>query len=181
MSAASRSIVLADTLGRPGVPSVGARLISTDGGGRLAASSKPPECCGDQSWSRFQGRKKPFGVDALLLPSRAFRHPLDVVRDTDMTVDEKRLRRGRPMHVRSSPIPRWGLPIRGMSSIMTTSSMRRSCLMPGRGHGDLRVQGAGHGADDGATGKTGARQRKLQCVRFLDGRARLTSQLGRLV
>ena len=31
-----------------------------------------------------------FDIDALLHPSRAFRHPLDVVRDTDMTVAEKR-------------------------------------------------------------------------------------------
>ena len=34
----------------------------------------------------FQPRKTPFDIDALLYPSRAFRHPLDVVRDTDMTV-----------------------------------------------------------------------------------------------
>jgi hypothetical protein len=38
----------------------------------------------------FQARKVPFDIDALLHPSRAFRHPLDVVRDTDMTVAEKR-------------------------------------------------------------------------------------------
>ena len=38
----------------------------------------------------FQARKIPFDIDALLHPSRAFRHPLDVVRDTDMTVAEKR-------------------------------------------------------------------------------------------
>jgi hypothetical protein len=38
----------------------------------------------------FQARKAPFDIDALLHPSRAFRHPLDVVRDTDMTVAEKR-------------------------------------------------------------------------------------------
>jgi len=31
-----------------------------------------------------------FDIDALLHPSRAFRHPLDVVRDTDMTAAEKR-------------------------------------------------------------------------------------------
>jgi hypothetical protein len=38
----------------------------------------------------FQGRKAPFDFDALLHPSKAFRHPLDVVRDADMTVAEKR-------------------------------------------------------------------------------------------
>jgi hypothetical protein len=38
----------------------------------------------------FQARTAPFDIDALLHPSRAFRHPLDVVRDTDMTVAEKR-------------------------------------------------------------------------------------------
>jgi hypothetical protein len=38
----------------------------------------------------FQARKTPFDIEALLHPSRAFRHPLDVVRDTDMTVAEKR-------------------------------------------------------------------------------------------
>jgi hypothetical protein len=38
----------------------------------------------------FQGKKAPFDIDALLHPSKAFRHPLDVVRDTDMTVAEKR-------------------------------------------------------------------------------------------
>jgi hypothetical protein len=38
----------------------------------------------------FQARKTPFDIDALLHPSRAFGHPLDVVRDTDMTVAEKR-------------------------------------------------------------------------------------------
>ena len=31
-----------------------------------------------------------FDIDVLLHPSRAFRHPLEVVRDTDMTVAEKR-------------------------------------------------------------------------------------------
>jgi hypothetical protein len=38
----------------------------------------------------FQGKKAPFDIDALLHPSQAFRHPLDVVRDPDMTVSEKR-------------------------------------------------------------------------------------------
>jgi hypothetical protein len=38
----------------------------------------------------FHAGKAPFDIDALLHPSRAFRHPLDVVRDTDMTVAEKR-------------------------------------------------------------------------------------------
>ena len=38
----------------------------------------------------LQVRKAPFDIDALLRPSRALRHPLDVVRDTDMTVAEKR-------------------------------------------------------------------------------------------
>jgi hypothetical protein len=38
----------------------------------------------------FQARKTPFDIDTQLHPSRAFRHPLDVVRDTDMTVAEKR-------------------------------------------------------------------------------------------
>jgi hypothetical protein len=38
----------------------------------------------------FQARKAPFDIDALLHPSRAFRHPLDVVRDTEMTLAEKR-------------------------------------------------------------------------------------------
>jgi hypothetical protein len=37
-----------------------------------------------------QARKAPFDIDGLLHPSRAFRHPLDVVRDTKMTVAEKR-------------------------------------------------------------------------------------------
>jgi hypothetical protein len=38
----------------------------------------------------FQARRASFDIDALLHPSRAFRHPLDVVRDTDMTVAKKR-------------------------------------------------------------------------------------------
>jgi hypothetical protein len=38
----------------------------------------------------FQAWTGPFDIDALLHPSRAFRHPLDVVWDTDMTVAEKR-------------------------------------------------------------------------------------------
>jgi hypothetical protein len=38
----------------------------------------------------FQARKVPFDIDTLLHPSRAFHHPLDVVRDTDMTIAEKR-------------------------------------------------------------------------------------------
>jgi hypothetical protein len=33
---------------------------------------------------------QPFDIDALLHPSKAFRHPLDVVRDPDMTVAEMR-------------------------------------------------------------------------------------------
>ncbi len=31
-----------------------------------------------------------FNLDALLHPARAFAHPMDVVRDTDLTVNEKR-------------------------------------------------------------------------------------------
>lgn len=38
----------------------------------------------------LQDEKAPFDLDALLHPSKAFRHPLDVVRDPDMTVSEKR-------------------------------------------------------------------------------------------
>ena len=38
----------------------------------------------------FRGRKVPFDIDALLHPSKAFGHPLDVVRYLDMTVAEKR-------------------------------------------------------------------------------------------
>jgi hypothetical protein len=38
----------------------------------------------------FQDKKAPFDLDALLHPSKAFRHPLYVVRDPDMTVSEKR-------------------------------------------------------------------------------------------
>jgi hypothetical protein len=38
----------------------------------------------------FQDKKAPFDIDALLHPSNAFRHPLDIVRDPDMTVAEKR-------------------------------------------------------------------------------------------
>ena len=38
----------------------------------------------------FQVKKASFDLDALLHPSKAFRHPLDVVRDPDMTVSEKR-------------------------------------------------------------------------------------------
>jgi hypothetical protein len=38
----------------------------------------------------FQARKVPFNIDTRLHPSRAFRHPLDVLRDTDMTIAEKR-------------------------------------------------------------------------------------------
>jgi hypothetical protein len=38
----------------------------------------------------FQDKKTPLDIDALLHPSKAFRHPLDVVRDPDMTVSEKR-------------------------------------------------------------------------------------------
>jgi hypothetical protein len=38
----------------------------------------------------LQSKKAPFDIDALLHPSKAFRHPLDVVRDADMTVAEKR-------------------------------------------------------------------------------------------
>lgn len=38
----------------------------------------------------FRGKKAPFDIDALLHPSRAFPHPLDVVRDPDLTVAEKR-------------------------------------------------------------------------------------------
>jgi hypothetical protein len=50
-------------------------------GGREASSNRPQS---------FQARKVPFDIDALLHPSRAFRHLLDVVRDADMTVAEKR-------------------------------------------------------------------------------------------
>ena len=35
-------------------------------------------------------KKTSFDVDALVRPSNAFRHPLDVVRDPDMAVAEKR-------------------------------------------------------------------------------------------
>jgi hypothetical protein len=38
----------------------------------------------------FQDKKTPFDIDALLHPSKAFGHPLNVVRDPDMTVAEKR-------------------------------------------------------------------------------------------
>ena len=38
----------------------------------------------------LQTKKTAFNIDALLHPSRAFRHPMDVVRDIDMTVAEKR-------------------------------------------------------------------------------------------
>jgi hypothetical protein len=38
----------------------------------------------------FQDNKTPLDIDALLHPSKAFTHPLDVVRDPDMTVAEKR-------------------------------------------------------------------------------------------
>jgi hypothetical protein len=38
----------------------------------------------------FQPKKMPFDIAALLHPSKAFRHPLDVVADPDMTTAEKR-------------------------------------------------------------------------------------------
>jgi hypothetical protein len=38
----------------------------------------------------FQDKKATLDIDALLHPSKAFGHPLDVVRDPDMTVAEKR-------------------------------------------------------------------------------------------
>jgi hypothetical protein len=38
----------------------------------------------------FQDAKAPFDIDTLLHPSRAFRHPLDVVRDPNMSVAEIR-------------------------------------------------------------------------------------------
>jgi hypothetical protein len=38
----------------------------------------------------FQDKKTPFDIDALLHPSKAFGHPLDVVRNPDMTAAEKR-------------------------------------------------------------------------------------------
>ncbi len=38
----------------------------------------------------FQPKKIPSEIAALLHPSKAFQHPLDVVRDSDMTVAEKR-------------------------------------------------------------------------------------------
>jgi hypothetical protein len=104
----------------------------------------------------FQARTAPFDIDALLHPSRAFRHPLDVVRDADMTVAEKRsvLAPWAPTHVRSSPTSRCGLPQQGMSSITRTSSMRCSRSMPGKPRTQCATRSsAGSGADDGATGK----------------------------
>ena len=38
----------------------------------------------------FQPKKMPFEIASLLNPSKAFRHPLDVVADPDMTIAEKR-------------------------------------------------------------------------------------------
>ena len=54
----------------------------------------------------FQERKAPFDIDALLNPSKAFRLPLDVVGDPDLTVSEnaRYWRRGRPTHTRSIQI-----------------------------------------------------------------------------
>src|SRR3984893_10632010 len=52
MSAASRSIAAADILERPGVQSVGARLISPDGGWRsMQPLRNRPRYEGEQSWS----------------------------------------------------------------------------------------------------------------------------------
>jgi hypothetical protein len=38
----------------------------------------------------FQDKKATLDIDVLLHPSKAFGHPLDVVRDPDMTIAEKR-------------------------------------------------------------------------------------------
>jgi hypothetical protein len=40
--------------------------------------------------AELQAGKAPLDIDALLHPSKTFRHPPDVVRDADMTVAEKR-------------------------------------------------------------------------------------------
>jgi hypothetical protein len=47
-------------------------------------------------------RTRALEIDALLHPARAFSHPMDVVRDTDLTLYEKRaiLSSWHPMPVR---------------------------------------------------------------------------------
>ena len=82
-----------------------------------------------------QARKTPFDIDALLHPSKAFRHPLDVVRDTDMTVAEKRSVLASwasdACAIESNPALRASATGNVVSySVTTTSSMRCSRLMP---------------------------------------------------
>src|SRR5450755_120535 len=73
MSAASRSIATADILERPGVQSVGARLISPDGGGRSVQPLRNrPRYEGEQSWSRAF---KPGTHRSTLMPYFTLRGP----------------------------------------------------------------------------------------------------------
>ena len=92
MSAASRSIATADALGRPGVQSVGTSVDFTPmvAGGRRSLFETARLLKENNHGAELSSRKAPFDIDALLHPSKTFRHPLDVVRDTDMTVAEKR-------------------------------------------------------------------------------------------
>jgi hypothetical protein len=57
-----------------------------------------------------------FDLDTLLHPASAFAHPMDVVRDADLTLNEKRARfwpHGHPMPVRSKQPLTYALTLRG--------------------------------------------------------------------
>jgi hypothetical protein len=185
MSAASRSIATADALGRPGVQSVGASVDFTPmvAGGRRSLFETARLLKENNHGAELSSRKAPFDIDALLHPSKTFRHPLDVVRDTDMTVAEKR-----------SVLASWASDACAPRAAGYRSGecrqLRRHhrcaavarCRL-GRGHGDLRVQAPAAAQtmerlERPRTRRAGQRRPRRQRVRLsliLDGRARLTS------
>jgi hypothetical protein len=71
----------------------------------------------------FQTKRTPFDLAALLHPSKVFPHPMDVVRDADVTTAEKRsvLASWASDGARSSRTRGCGLPQQAASSAMTTS------------------------------------------------------------
>jgi hypothetical protein len=107
----------------------------------------------------FQDKKVPFDVDALLHPSNAFRHPLDIVRDPDMTAAEKRavLASWASDACASNPTPRCGQRQLAMLSATMTSPMRYShWTSSGRRRRWPTPSGTASGAGGGPSGKGAA-------------------------
>jgi hypothetical protein len=124
----------------------------------------------------FQDKKAPFDLDELLHPSKAFRHPLDVVRDPDMTVSEKRSVLGvRRLRDRVEPGA-------ARNSVRQPRQLRRDhrrAAVAGRravfGHGDVHVQASSEAASVDQMEGWRRRRRRLKRFRLKLQASRLTA------